>query len=144
MRGWGPVKLRPLAGFLAYSARRGGLRPPRVTDVEILEVDATLDLPGSPRVIAMPGHTPGSVAFAMPSVDAVFVGDAMTTRHVLTGATGPRRAPFTLDQAEADASFQRLAQIEAHWVLPGHGPAWSGGTGEAVQRYDGAAGAGTP
>jgi glyoxylase-like metal-dependent hydrolase (beta-lactamase superfamily II) len=75
----------------------------------------------------------------MPSVDAVFVGDAMTTRDVLTGASGPRPAPFTLDPTLADTSFQRIARIEARWVLPGHGPAWSGGTGEAVQRYAGAA-----
>jgi glyoxylase-like metal-dependent hydrolase (beta-lactamase superfamily II) len=135
MSGWGPVRLRSLAGFLTYSARRGGLRVPPVTDVETLEVDTTLDLPGAPHVIGMPGHTPGSVAYRMPSLDAVFVGDAMTTHSVLTGASGPRPAPFTLDQTEADASFQRLAQVQARWVLPGHGPAWSQGTDEAVSRY---------
>jgi glyoxylase-like metal-dependent hydrolase (beta-lactamase superfamily II) len=108
---------------------------PPIADVETIEVGATLDLPGSPRVIGVPGHTPGSVAYAMTSVDAIFVGDAMTTRSVLTGASGPRPAPFTLDQAEADASFGRLAELDARWVLPGHGPAWSEGTGEAVRRY---------
>src|SRR3712207_4508603 len=29
--GWGRVKLRPLAGFLLYTARKGGLRIPAVT-----------------------------------------------------------------------------------------------------------------
>ena len=60
-----------------------------------------LDLPGAPVVIHIPGHTPGSVAFHFASVDAVFVGDAMTTGHVLTGAVGPQPAPFTLDTEQA-------------------------------------------
>jgi glyoxylase-like metal-dependent hydrolase (beta-lactamase superfamily II) len=133
--GWGPVKLLPLAGFIAYSAPRGGLRVPPVTHLETIQAGSTLDVPGSPRVIAMPGHTPGSVAYHMSLVDAVFIGDAMTTRSVLTGESGPRPAPFTLDPPQANRSFERLAEIDAHWVLPGHGPAWSGGAADAVRRY---------
>jgi glyoxylase-like metal-dependent hydrolase (beta-lactamase superfamily II) len=135
MSGWGPVKLGPLAGFLIYSAPRGGLRVPPVTEPVTIQAGSTLDVPGSPRVIAMPGHTPGSVAYHVPAVDAVFVGDAMTTRSVLTGAVGPRPAPFTLDPDQANASIERLADIDARWVLPGHGPAWSGGTAQALSRY---------
>ena len=45
----------------------------------------TLDVPGAPAVIPLPGHTPGSVAYHLPSVDAIFMGDAMTTRSVTTG-----------------------------------------------------------
>jgi glyoxylase-like metal-dependent hydrolase (beta-lactamase superfamily II) len=133
--GWGPVKLGPLAGFLVYSAPRGGLRVPPVRELETIQAGATLDVPGSPRVIAMPGHTPGSVAYHVPAVGAVFVGDAMTTRSVLTGEVGPRPAPFTLDPAQANASFERLAELDARWVLAGHGPAWRDGTVEAVRRY---------
>jgi glyoxylase-like metal-dependent hydrolase (beta-lactamase superfamily II) len=133
--GWGPIKLGPLTGFLIYSARRGGLRVPPVPELEAIQSDTTLDLPGSPRVIGMPGHTPGSVAYHVQSVDALFVGDAMTTRSVLTGETGPRPAPFTLDPELAKASFESLGQVGARWVLPGHGPAWADGTSEAVRRY---------
>jgi glyoxylase-like metal-dependent hydrolase (beta-lactamase superfamily II) len=140
--GWGPIKLWPLLGFLAYSAPRGGLNVPPTREVQALPTSGVaLDLPGSPRVIALPGHTPGSVAYHFPSASAVCVGDAMTTRSVLTGEPGPRPAPFTLDPARADASFEQLASIEAKWVLPGHGPAWSGGTAEAVARYRAARGA---
>jgi len=139
MSGWGPVKVRPLLGFLAYSARRGGLRVPPVASLATVEVGSTLDLPGSPRVIAVPGHTPGSVAYHVASLGALFVGDAMTTRNVLTGAQDPRPAPFTLDQGQADASFQKLAAIDARWVLPGHGPAWTAGIAEAVRQYEVAA-----
>jgi glyoxylase-like metal-dependent hydrolase (beta-lactamase superfamily II) len=31
----------------------------------------TLDLPGRPQVIEVPGHTPGSVAFHLPAQGAV-------------------------------------------------------------------------
>jgi glyoxylase-like metal-dependent hydrolase (beta-lactamase superfamily II) len=98
-----------------------------VRELEILRAGTQLDLPGSPEVIGTPGHTPGSVAYYVRSVSAVFVGDAMTTRNVLTGARGPRPAPFTLDPAQADASLEQLAMLDARWVLPGQGPAWGGG-----------------
>jgi len=131
--GWGPVKIGPLASFLWYSARNGGLRIKPATGLVPVADGEVLDAPGSPRIIAVPGHTPGSVAVHVPAVDALFVGDAMTTRDVLTGVTGPKRAPFTLEPAQAVASLQRLAGIDATWVLPGHGPAWDGGAGEAVR-----------
>ena len=77
--------------FLSYSARRGGLKITPVSEVATFTDGAVLDLPGAPVVIHIPGHTPGSVAFHFASVDAVCVGDAMTTGHVLTGPSGPNR-----------------------------------------------------
>ena len=131
--GWGPVKIGALLGFLWYSGLRGGLRVPPVTEVQTFDDCATLDLPGSPRVIHTPGHTPGSAAIHVPSVDAVFVGDMMTTRNVLTGEVGPRPAPFTLDPVGARASLDRLEGLDARFVLPGHGDVWDGGVVEAVR-----------
>jgi glyoxylase-like metal-dependent hydrolase (beta-lactamase superfamily II) len=132
--GWGPVKVRPLAGFLWYSARQGGLRIPPVAEVVTFTDGEVLDVPGSPRIVHVPGHTPGSAAVHVPAVDALFMGDSMTTRNVLTGAEGPKPAPFTLDPHQAVESLERLAQVDATWVLPGHGPAWDGGVPEAVRR----------
>lgn len=131
--GWGPVKIGPLLGFLWYSGLRGGLRVPPLTELVTFDDGATLDLPGSPRVILMPGHTPGSVAIHVPGLSAVFVGDTMTTRSVLTGQVGPQPAPFTLDRAGALASLARLETVDARWVLPGHGDSWDGGVAEAVR-----------
>jgi glyoxylase-like metal-dependent hydrolase (beta-lactamase superfamily II) len=132
--GWGPVKTRPLAGFLWFSARHGGLRMKAVGAVAAFEDGEVLDVPGRPRVIHVPGHTPGSVAVHVPGVDALFLGDAMTTRNVLTGVEGPKPAPFTLDPDQARESIDRIAGVDATWVLPGHGPAWDGGVPEAVRR----------
>jgi len=67
-------------------------------------------------------------------VDALFIGDAMTTRNVLTGERGPRPAPFTLDPEAASASLAKLEAIPATWVLPGHGPPWRGGVAEAIRQ----------
>jgi glyoxylase-like metal-dependent hydrolase (beta-lactamase superfamily II) len=137
--GWRRIKVRPLLKFLWYSARRGGLRIPPVREVTTFTDGDVLDLPGSPRIIHVPGHTPGSVAVHVPAVNALFVGDAMTTGDVLTGEIGPRPAPFTLDPEAALASLAKLEAIPAAWVLPGHGAPWSGGVAEAIRQVRAAA-----
>jgi glyoxylase-like metal-dependent hydrolase (beta-lactamase superfamily II) len=131
--GWGPMKIGPLAGFMWYAARHGGLRSHAVDHLQTFTTDEVLDVPGAPRIIQTPGHTPGSVCVHVPAVDALFVGDAMTTRNVLTGVTGPKPAPFTLEPAQAIESLAKIEAINATWMLPGHGPAWDGGVPEAVR-----------
>jgi glyoxylase-like metal-dependent hydrolase (beta-lactamase superfamily II) len=139
-RGWGPVKAGPLAGFLWYSAREGGLRAKPAGQLRAVEDGQVLDAPGAPRVIHVPGHTPGSIAVHVAAVDALFLGDTMTTRNVLTGVTGPKPAPFTLQPQQAVASLGKVAGVDATWVLPGHGPAYNGGVAEAVRLIRQAAG----
>ena len=132
--GWGPMKIGPLSKFLWYSARRGGLRIPPLTEVATFTDGETLDLPGAPRIIHTPGHTPGSVVVHVPAVDALFVGDALTTGHVLTGQRGPRPAPFTLEPDMALESLSKLETVQATWLLPGHGAPWRGGVPEAIRQ----------
>jgi len=138
---WGHVKVGATAKFLWYAARKGGLKTTYLADVVPVRGGDVLDLPGSPRIIAMPGHSAGSVAIHVPAVDAVFVGDALTTRHVLTGERGPQPAPFTDDPAEALASLHHLDGIDASWVLPGHGTPWSEGVPAIVTAIERAAAA---
>lgn len=128
-----PMKIGPLLRFVWYGVRKGGLRTEYLTEVREVNDGEVLDLPGSPRVVHLPGHTPGSIAVHASVVDAVFVGDGLTTRNVMTGAPGPGPAPFTLDAETALASLAKLEAIDATWVLPGHGPPWNGGTSEAVR-----------
>ena len=127
---WGRFRIGAVTQFLWYAMRKGGMRTAYLTEVVPVHDGETLDLPGSPHIVALPGHSAGSVAIVVPSLDAVFVGDALTTRHVLTGERGPQPAPFTDDQDAAAASHQKLATIDATWVLPGHGTPWNRGTRE--------------
>ena len=129
----GPMKIGPFLRFMWYAGRRGGLRTTPVSEVWTVTDGEVLDLPGEPRIIHIPGHTPGSVAVHVPSVDALFVGDALTTGHVLTGVTGPQPAPFTMDMSQALTSLSKLEPISATWVLPGHGAPWNGGVAEALR-----------
>lgn len=135
----GRFKVGAMARFAWYSSRNGGLRTTYLTEVDEIKDGQVLDLPGAPHVISMPGHSPGSIAVHSEVADAVFVGDALTTRSVLTGREGPQPAPFTDDPAEALASLAHLADLRATWVLPGHGAPWNGGVPEAIRRIRAAA-----
>ena len=130
--GLGPTRLRPVLEFIIFSLRHGMMRIPRIAEVATFGDGATLDVPGAPRVILVPGHTPGSAALLFAGHDALFVGDAMATYSVTTGDDGPRISPFTADPGQALASLDRLLDVEAGLVLPGHGQAWSGGVAAAV------------
>ncbi len=124
----------PLLGFLAYSVRKGMLRIPPIREVATFGDGATLDVPGAPRVILVPGHTAGSAALQVPARDAIFVGDAFATRSALTGARGPLTVPqFNADTLQALASLDRLADLDASLALPGHGEPWRGSLAEAVR-----------
>lgn len=130
---FGRAKAGTVIRFFWYTMTKGGLRTRYLAEVTEVHDGDVLDLPGAPVVIGMPGHSPGSIAVHVPSVDAVFVGDALTTRHVLTGARGPQPAPFTDEPPLAIESLSRLETIEATWVLPGHGAPWSGGVASALR-----------
>jgi glyoxylase-like metal-dependent hydrolase (beta-lactamase superfamily II) len=138
---FGKFRIGATAGFLAYFIRKGGARTRYLTEVHPVHDGDVLELPGHPRIIGMPGHSPGSIAVFVPAVDAVFVGDALTTRNVLTGKTGPQPAPFTDDPVQALYSLDRLGEIESTWVLPGHGAPWNGGIAGAISAIRAAAAA---
>ncbi|MGP7959929.1 MBL fold metallo-hydrolase [Sanguibacter sp. A247] len=122
----GPARVGPTLQFLTYSLRKRAFPVRYVQEVVEVADGDVLDLPGRPRILGMPGHSPGSIAVHVAEVDAVFVGDALTTRHVLTGKAGPQPAPFTDEPELATASLKNLAQVAASWVLPGHGAPWRG------------------
>jgi glyoxylase-like metal-dependent hydrolase (beta-lactamase superfamily II) len=129
----GPMRLSPSVGFFWFSLRHGLARVPGLGEVETFDSGATLDVPGSPIVIHTPGHTPGSVALQFRGHDALFVGDALNTYSVASGWHGPQLSPFNADRAEALNSLARLEEVEATYVLPGHGAVWRQGPRDAVK-----------
>jgi len=131
-KGMGKVKFGPFVRFILLGLRKGGLRTTPLAEVATFGDGATLDVPGAPRVVLVPGHTPGSAVLHVPDFDTLFVGDAMATLAVTEGRTGPQIAPFTADVREALASLDRLAGLEARWLLPGHGEPWTGGVESAI------------
>ncbi|HET7727039.1 MAG TPA: MBL fold metallo-hydrolase [Candidatus Limnocylindrales bacterium] len=121
----------PFLSFLLY-ALRNGARPTPIQVVSTYGDGATLEVPGTPRVILAPGHTPGSCALHVASRSVLFAGDTLGTLSVTTGATGPRLSPFNADRAQALASLQRLWGLDAELVLPGHGDPWTLGIDSAI------------
>ncbi|MEO6207089.1 MAG: MBL fold metallo-hydrolase [Candidatus Limnocylindrales bacterium] len=128
-------RLAPLAflRFLWYGLRKGGLRAVPIKVVAPFGDGATLNVPGAPRVILVPGHTPGSAALYVPSRNTLFAGDALATLNAVNGTTGPQIAPFGSDPKQALASLNRLTDIDASLLLPGHGAAWTGGVPAALE-----------
>ena len=112
------MKIGPILRFLLWSMRRGALRQMHLGVVSTFGDGATLDVPGSPRVITVPGHTPGSAALFLESDKTLFVGDALATYAVTNGVTGPQVAPFAADPVQAVASLGRLENLDAQNVLP--------------------------
>lgn len=129
----GRSRIGATLGFFGYSIRKNGLRARYLTEVVEVGDGDELALPGAPKIIGMPGHSPGSVAVHVPIADAVFVGDALTTRNVLTGETGMQPAPFTDEPERALESLRRLTGVDASWVLPGHGAPWRGSPDEVAE-----------
>jgi glyoxylase-like metal-dependent hydrolase (beta-lactamase superfamily II) len=127
---WGKMRLGATTRFMWYSLLKGGMRTKYLTQVVPVHDGDVLELPGRPRIVSLPGHSAGSIAIVVPSLNAVFVGDALTTRHVLTGKRGPPPAPITEGPDAARASTAKPGSIDATWVLPGHGTPWNRGTRE--------------
>ncbi|MFC5182786.1 MBL fold metallo-hydrolase [Actinomadura harenae] len=128
-----PMRLAPTIGFFSYAISKNGLRPHYVGKVNEVQDGDVLDLPGSPVIVGTPGHSRGSVSVRVPLAGALFVGDALTTRHVLTGRKGPQPAPFTDDPSGAMSSLDRIAELPASWVLPGHGAPWNDSPAKLVE-----------
>ena len=129
MLGIGLAALR----FLRLALAKGMLRATPILEVATFGDGATLDVPGAPRVIHVPGHSEGSAALHLRARKMLFVGDAFATLNVLSGKTGPQLAPFGSDLPRARESLKRIEAIEADIVLPGHGQPWTGGVSEAVR-----------
>lgn len=115
--------------------RRKGLKILPIHEVSTFNDGETLEVPGRPRVVHVPGHTDGSCAIWLEGQHALITGDALATRNPLTGRTGPQIAPDGLnrDSSLAMRSLDALASLAADLVLPGHGEPWTDGIAEAVR-----------
>ena len=105
-------------------AESAGSAEPPVTsrvDRELGDGDE-LDFGDGAVTVAVPGHTPGSIAVYLPRHQVVFAGDAAAR-----GPNGRVISVFNVDRAEAAASLRRLADVGAgRRLLRSRGAADSG------------------
>jgi glyoxylase-like metal-dependent hydrolase (beta-lactamase superfamily II) len=89
--------------------------PPVPGVVEVADGDV-LGFGGGAVVVAVPGHTDGSIAIHLPVPGVLFTGDAVAN---VEGRT--MLGVFNTDRARAVESFHRLAALEVETVVFGHG-----------------------
>jgi glyoxylase-like metal-dependent hydrolase (beta-lactamase superfamily II) len=97
----------------------------------------TLDVPGRPYVVPIPGHSPGSVSFHLADRGLLFTGDALMTRDPFF--LGEDRAIVFADHTDRDdtclEALSALADFSDAALLPAHGDPWmdAGSVGRALQ-----------
>lgn len=76
-----------------------------------------LDCFGGIRIIASPGHSPGSLSYYVPSAKVLFTGDAVSGDPALKLPPRPGCADYT----EALKTVRELAELDCEVLLFGHG-----------------------
>lgn len=115
--------------------RRGATKLIPIREVSTFADGEMLEVPGRPRVVHAPGHTPGSAALLLEGRRVLLTGDVLATRNPLTGRVGPQIMPSGLnrDTPQALGSLDVLDRLPADILLPGHGEPWTEGAAEAAR-----------
>jgi glyoxylase-like metal-dependent hydrolase (beta-lactamase superfamily II) len=101
--------------------------PPAHVDFELDDGDV-LDFGGGAHVVAVPGHTDGSIALYLPGPKVLFTGDAVANvggRTIL--------GVFNTDRKRAVESFRRLAELDVRTAVFGHGDPLTADTGAVLR-----------
>ena len=122
--------------MLLHATWNGVFQLSRISQVTTFQHGDILDVPGQPRVLHMPGHTPGEVCFFLPQRQVAFTGDTLVTRDLFTGADGAPQIPHRLLNAsdqQAHKSLDQMIDLGPVTILPGHGRPWRGDMAAAVE-----------
>ncbi len=106
--------------FMAQFFARAMTGPGHRVDRALVEGDTV----GSFRVLDVPGHSAGHVAFWREADGVLVLGDVLNSADVYTLIPGLHepRTYFTPDPAENRRSARKLAALEPRLALFGHGP----------------------
>jgi glyoxylase-like metal-dependent hydrolase (beta-lactamase superfamily II) len=104
-----PLMARTSAGF-------SSIAPPATPVDREVTGGEVLDFGGGARILAIPGHTDGSIAVHLPDHRALFTGDTVAhwQGRVMLGT-------FNLDRARTVESFRSLAELDVELACFGHG-----------------------
>ena len=104
-------------------ARRGATKLIPIREVSVFADGETLEVPGRPRAVHAPGHTPGCAALLLEGRGVLLTGDVLATRNPLTGRVGPQIMPSGLnrDTPQALRSLDPTGRRPLDVLLPGHG-----------------------
>jgi glyoxylase-like metal-dependent hydrolase (beta-lactamase superfamily II) len=95
-------------------------------DRDLIDGDV-LDFGGGAEILAIPGHTEGSIAIHLPRHGVLFTGDTIANvGAVMLGA-------FNQDRAQTVASFRRLAALDVETACFGHGEPIDSGAGDRIR-----------
>jgi len=125
--------IRTLRNFLPM-IRAGLMSLDHLDEVGTFTDGEQLDLPGALTAIHTPGHTEGHAMFHSPELGILFSGDGLITMNLTGGDNGPQMigGVFNNDVDQAWASLDRVENIDATTLLPGHGSPWKGTPADAV------------
>ena len=124
---WRPSTLRVVAGTILDS------RPPERFDgpVETFADGDVLDVPGRPRVVHTPGHTPGHCSFLHPSSGVLITADAIFNVRGLRYSFKNSCTDVRLSRTSA----QRLGELDFEVAGFTHGAHVSTGAQAAVRAF---------
>jgi glyoxylase-like metal-dependent hydrolase (beta-lactamase superfamily II) len=114
-----PIYERVSAGLPAVA-------PSVPVDQELSDGDV-LDFGGGAQILAIPGHTEGSIAVYLPEHGVLFAGDTVANVGSVTLGV------FNQDRASTVASFQRLAALDVETACFGHGEPIAVGAGDRIR-----------
>lgn len=117
--------------LVGHFIKNGGMKFPKVKEVDTFREGDVLDVPGKLRAVFTPGHSAGHTSLLLESSGVLFAGDALVTRS-MKGKTGPRLMETNADPEGAKGALTQLEGIGADLLLPGHGEPWHGNMTEAV------------
>lgn len=110
--------------WLKHAIAAGALSPKPVAAAAAWTEDLLKELPGQPKPISVPGHTPGHAVILLQNAGAIVTGDALITGHSTSRHTGPQMLDrmYHTDADKALSATHGLDDVDASIILPGHGP----------------------
>jgi glyoxylase-like metal-dependent hydrolase (beta-lactamase superfamily II) len=106
---------RPLAEMLLGDVANLPGPQPEAVRIDRLVEEGELTAGGG-QIVAIPGHTRGSIAVLLPKRGVLFTGDSIASTD-----SAPVLGPFNLNTADAVAAVRKQAQLYFEIACVGHG-----------------------